>query len=357
MTSTTTPTVGFTIPVVGTNEPWSSAVYDANWGIADTEFAARRAADTALAGRATTLEGGAGRPGAAGGADWVVTNPAALAALTTGKAGDVAWMSAPGTGISPMFWAGVSGTGASTIWNPLDHYVASTKANADAFATAINAIADLVIPTGCRIFYGDTKLWGIHTGATLLREMHEGQRVGGLTTTASGGTASGGSDGTISVTACTATLDIDGVDAAGAIFTSFKIIVQVDSSVGTGAMTLSLRSGGSLIGATSHSYVRMSAQNAAVSSAEVGQTTGWSITAAALATGVHYIEVTVRGFTSATRKQGLVRAMATSNPMALATSAVEDKGIYYEAAGAADGFRLAWSGTSWTGSVQVVGVL
>lgn len=151
MTSTTTPTVGFTIPVVGTNEPWSSAVYDANWQIADTEFLARRTADTALAARATNLEGGSGRSGAAGGADYVVNTLTDLDAISTAKVGDTAFMVTPGTGIDALHWEAFSGTGATIDWRIRDTVVAATKANLVSFIAAVAAlVADLTFQVGAQ---------------------------------------------------------------------------------------------------------------------------------------------------------------------------------------------------------------
>lgn len=87
-----------------------------------------------------------------------VGTPANLDAITDAVVGDLAWMTTPGTGITPMYWEAFSGAGAGIDWRPTSRVIADTKANLDAFITAVSAIADLVFRVGEELYVTGTKM-------------------------------------------------------------------------------------------------------------------------------------------------------------------------------------------------------
>jgi hypothetical protein len=76
-------------------------------------------------------------------APYVVAAPSNLDALTTAAVGAIAYMTAPGTGISAMTWRALStGSGAGLDWQIEDDViVADTKAHFDSFVTVIAGLA------------------------------------------------------------------------------------------------------------------------------------------------------------------------------------------------------------------------
>lgn len=91
------------------------------------------------------LAAGAGR---GGGANYTVTTPAALDAITNAVVGDTAWMTTPGTGIDPLNWIASAGSGTTIDWRPSTSVVAATKANLDSFISTVAAITDTVFQVG-----------------------------------------------------------------------------------------------------------------------------------------------------------------------------------------------------------------
>jgi len=93
----------------------------------------------------------------------VVTDIAALEADASAKIGDLAFMSAPGTGINPVYWQAVADVGAGLDWRLLSRVVASTKANLDSFTTAVGVGGDIQIGAGASAFVSGTGapyVWG-----------------------------------------------------------------------------------------------------------------------------------------------------------------------------------------------------
>lgn len=81
-------------------------------------------------------------------AQYVVTNLAALDALTTAVVGDTAFMTTPGTGINALTWEAYSGSGATIDWRPTETIRASTKANLDSFISSVAAVTDTFFEVG-----------------------------------------------------------------------------------------------------------------------------------------------------------------------------------------------------------------
>lgn len=89
-----------------------------------------------------------GRLGVLEGRIPIVTNLAAIDALSTSIVGALAYMTAPGTGINALFWEAYGGTGSGLDWRPLGPITADTKANLDSFISAVAAIADTRFQVG-----------------------------------------------------------------------------------------------------------------------------------------------------------------------------------------------------------------
>lgn len=87
-----------------------------------------------------------------------VGTPANLDAITDALVGDLAWMTTPGTGITPLYWEAFSGAGAGIDWRPMSRVIADTKANLDAFIATISPTADLVFRVGEEFYVTGTKI-------------------------------------------------------------------------------------------------------------------------------------------------------------------------------------------------------
>lgn len=85
----------------------------------------------------------------------VVTNPAALAAVTPSQAGATIWMSTPGTGITALGWIAIS----STLWAPLGPIYATSKANLDAFIADVAGRANQQFVVGGVSYVSGTAYW------------------------------------------------------------------------------------------------------------------------------------------------------------------------------------------------------
>lgn len=79
---------------------------------------------------------------------YVVSNLAALDAVSTGIIGDTAFMTTPGTGINALSWEAYAGSGAGLDWRPAETIYASSKTNMDSFISAVAAIADTRFEVG-----------------------------------------------------------------------------------------------------------------------------------------------------------------------------------------------------------------
>lgn len=153
MTMTPTPYLSIDVPVPGSLEPFRVSDYVDAIVALDAEFQNVATAATLLKGRVdvlepkvTALEGGAGR---APGAIFTVTTPAALDLLATAVVGDYAWMTTPGTGISPLQWVASAGAGGTIDWQPLGPVISDTKANLDSFISVVAALtADIKFEIG-----------------------------------------------------------------------------------------------------------------------------------------------------------------------------------------------------------------
>lgn len=170
---------------------------------------------------------------------WVVTNLAALDALSTAKVGDLAWMTTPGTGIDKLWWEAHAGSGGGLDWRISDEIIAATKANLDSFISAVAAISDTrfkvggaIYVTGTRAAYRFTSTAGAYTMANGLQPVKS--------SSISGSGATLNANGRIDFAACTA-LTVEGLNE----YENYRVRFKLKGDAGTLSIELQLRASGS----------------------------------------------------------------------------------------------------------------
>lgn len=103
---------------------------------------------------------------AVGSAGGVVTDIAALDAITSASIGARYYMTNPGIGIEAITWEAYAGTGINLNWHPVDTVRASSKVNLDNFITAVAGTADLRFVVGGLAFAANTQIFYRFTATT-----------------------------------------------------------------------------------------------------------------------------------------------------------------------------------------------
>lgn len=110
-----------------------------------------------------TLNAGAGR---GTGANFPAANPAALDAISTAVIGDIAQVTLPGTGVDPILFRAVAGSGSGIDWRVDGAIYAGTKANLDTATTTLTGITDIIFRVGDQAYAADTAITYRWSGST-----------------------------------------------------------------------------------------------------------------------------------------------------------------------------------------------
>mgnify|MGYP000210912937 CR=1 FL=1 len=110
-----------------------------------------------------TLNAGAGR---GTGANFPAANPAALDAISTAVIGDIAQVTLPGTGVDPILFRAVAGSGSGIDWRVDGAIYADTKANLDTATTTLTGITDIIFRVGDQAYAADTAITYRWSGST-----------------------------------------------------------------------------------------------------------------------------------------------------------------------------------------------
>lgn len=123
------------------------------------------------------------------GAVFPAATPAALDAISTAVVGDVAQVTLPGTGVDPILFTAVAGSGASIDWRVQGRIYAATKANLDTATTTLTGISDVILRVGDLAFAADTAITYRWTGSAWATQFEDsGEFIAG----AGGGAATYG---------------------------------------------------------------------------------------------------------------------------------------------------------------------
>lgn len=100
-----------------------------------------------------SLNGGSGR---STGANYPVATLGALDAVSNAVIGDIAQVALPGTGVDPIAFRAVAGSGAGIDWRIDSAIYADTKANLDTATTTLTGITDIIFRIGDLAYAADT---------------------------------------------------------------------------------------------------------------------------------------------------------------------------------------------------------
>jgi len=351
----TTTTLGMQLPIPTTLEPFSTAKTNANFLILEAGIVADRVRLAAIEllppALATPTLYARGQL-----ADFTVADVAALEALSTAVVGDKAWMVTPGTGIDPMRWEAVSGTGAATKWQPCGMVIAATKANLDTFIAAIAATSDLRFEIGAL---------SITTAASVLRRFTSAvgayrSAIAGwrnlIPTTAVSGVTVDAVTGVVTISASTK-LELDFVDAEFSDYRWEGDWVSASSVV----QNMRLRSGGPASDRTGNEYasILVSASSAAVAASTTLASAANLLALAGVNANLHEMNAYMKQAADAAKQTEVnVRSTSRISPLAAATSAKIDRDLFHEVNVAITGFSITpTSGNITSGQFQVEGLV
>ena len=200
-------------------------------------------------------------------ANWLVTTPAALDALTTATIGDTAWMTTPGASIDPFMWVASAGAGVTIDWRPAETIIAASKGSMDTFITDIAALSDLRFHISADWFDRSTLLRYVFTTAVGLYRRFTGSVVLVPTIVGTGGTSAVDvQTGEITFSGAITRLDAYIPTAQIAYLTNAKFVDLSIGYTGTtqGTQLLSLLTGAGAVDANNVYYADYSANAAGV---------------------------------------------------------------------------------------------
>lgn len=115
-------------------------------------------AETAIESNSASVVTLLAGPGRSTGAVFPTASPATLDALATAVVGDVAQVTLPGTGVDPMLFTAVAGSGVTIDWRVQGRIYADTKAHLDTATTTLTAISDVIFRIGDIAYAADTTI-------------------------------------------------------------------------------------------------------------------------------------------------------------------------------------------------------
>ncbi|MFZ2718177.1 MAG: hypothetical protein WAZ12_00065, partial [Candidatus Absconditicoccaceae bacterium] len=162
----TTPEFGMQLADPATIQAFETSVVNDNFLALENGIVVEQTRITGVVAEVDVLQAGVGRGTLT---SYTVASHAALDAITTAVPGDLAYITAPGTGINALRCVAYSGSGATIEWRVDDEVVADTLANLDAFIAAVVAlsgtdvlfvIGKLAFTAGTQVFYRFTSTAG-----------------------------------------------------------------------------------------------------------------------------------------------------------------------------------------------------
>jgi len=295
------------------------------------------------------------------GTQYVVTNLAALDAVSTAVIGDLAYMTAPGTGIQSLKWEAFAGSGSTIDWHIVDTVRADTLANLDAFIAAVAAlIGDLSFVIGGLAYVSGTQVaYSFTTTAGVKQPLSALVPIVPTSITASTGTSSLSANGLVTfsgVTAAGAGIGINGCFTSA--FDNYLVIVDIPTAT-AGALICTLRlAGANVVTANYDSINAYGTSAAAAASGQLLAQTSWFLSGIATVTGTsHNVEAKFFAPALAAPTRVVAQSITTTNPMtaALTGGSVNSKALLHRLSTAYDGFALQSNTGNITGTVRIYG--
>lgn len=284
-----------------------------------------------------------------------VTNLAALDAISTAVIGDLAYMTAPGTGVESLKWEAFAGSNGTIDWHIVDTVRADTLVNLDAFVAAVAAlIGDLSFVVGGFAYVSGTQsTYKFITTAGVKQPLSAIVPI--VPTSVSGTGASLSANGQITLTAATS-LVVNGCFTTS--FDNYVAVLDISAASVSNSLNMQLRAAGVTSTAAVYDTESHYAYAAVAVPVQVLAGTSWAFSGSGGVTGTsHSAEVRLFGPALSQATRAISDAMSTSNPMsAVATGgSVQKRAMLHRTVASYDGMVITPSTGNVTGSVRIYG--